>query len=1218
MTTLSMWRRVLLGLAALGLVIGATVRAPSAQSSSTANLTVAVLVDSRNSSGYNTSPTAPGEFQRYPQLLLDHLQVPYEVIDVSQTAPPDLSARQLVVVGHRGVGLSSNWQNAIVQAVNAGTGFVNFDWDPAIGAAAHMQAIFGATGSAPGPLATSISVPQAVIAGGSSPHYIAQYQRKFRGDPAGDIVYNFHEDDNGVVNGARSTVLTGASGTIIARLGSAPLIVVKSYGSGRAVHVGTLDVLRPDRFGFLQGIDDLLWRSLVWAARKPFVLRGYPRFWAVQFDDTRPEWGFRVRDLYDPALTGSRLPNGVGGPWKVTGYVFLNNLQPGTNERAAVAADIRDGKLQISPHSFNEVNNGDFFWNPDDGGPLSDTQVVQKMDQLATFLQGNGGTDALTISKSIVPHTWNISPNMGYDLYERFGIRYITAIMKPGYASGTMTPTGEERLSPRPYWRYERPPKNHVFENAPFFFADDYTLGSRAGLPARTFSLFATQVIDFARYAWYPYYNEDVDWPADFRNWSVADSVDQFQWTTWRLWSSLAPVEIYTHDAGNMSQSTDEQRRQVVSQVSSWLNGNGVRHVFMQDLAAYVHARRKSRLVAAQASTDSITYTFTGDSIDADGTPLDTEVLVFKGDDNGVAVTIPGFRGGLVTTKPIPVPSPLIVLNPTSAQVSAVQGGAAPQPLSIGVGNAGDAALHWTAASDAAWLTVSPSGGTDAGTITAAVNHAGLAPGTYTGHVSVSDPAAPNSPQSVTVQLTVYPAGTFFVDDFTGGASSAWTSSPLGNASGWAAVGGTYEYNGLKHTQRYTGDPSWDNYSFEAQIRLFSLSGTPGGLRARVNPQTGAGYAAWLYPQTGEIKLWRATGWDIDSAGLVLLGSASGIVFDTTAFHTLKLVFVGSLIEVWYDGVLRISVQDTSYTAGVVALDVSTQRVAFDNIAVKATPPTLRVTPSTLGFSAVAGGPAPSATTLSIARLGGSGELAWSANVDAGWLTASPRSGSTPASTTVSANPSGLPEGRYTASVVVTASDAAVAPVTVPVTLNVYPPGTLFVDDFSGGSSNWTASPLGRAGGWSVVNGAFRYNGGGHTQMVAGDAAWTDYTVQASITLSSLNNFPGGLRARVDPATGASYTVWLYPGSGQIKLLRTTAWAVDSPGLAVLGTASGVGFTTGTPLAVALRVVGSQLEVRFGGTTVISATDSTLTAGRIALDVSNQVVTFDDVRVSAP
>src|SRR5262245_25828251 len=50
-------------------------------------LTVAVLVNSANPAGYSTSSTTPGEFQRYPERYLEHLQVPYEIFDVALQGP---------------------------------------------------------------------------------------------------------------------------------------------------------------------------------------------------------------------------------------------------------------------------------------------------------------------------------------------------------------------------------------------------------------------------------------------------------------------------------------------------------------------------------------------------------------------------------------------------------------------------------------------------------------------------------------------------------------------------------------------------------------------------------------------------------------------------------------------------------------------------------------------------------------------------------------------------------------------------------------------------------------------------------------------------------------------------------------------------------------------------------------------------------------------------
>jgi hypothetical protein len=184
----------------------------------------------------------------------------------------------------------------------------------------------------------------------------------------------------------------------------------------------------------------------------------------------------------------------------------------------------------------------------------------------------------------------------------------------------------------------------------------------------------------------------------------------------------------------------------------------------------------------------------------------------------------------------------------------------------------------------------------------------------------------------------VVPGAVLLNEDFNDGDMAGWSVSPLGNAAGWSVTGGSLTYNGGGHTQVYRGDAGWSDYTFEAAFRLASLNNYPGGIRGRVNPATGASYAVWLYPASGQIALYRATGWNIDSPGLTHLASASGIAFDAVNFHRLRLTFQGSSIQVHYDGALAISVTDATLAAGGVAFDVSNQPISFDDVLVTFTP----------------------------------------------------------------------------------------------------------------------------------------------------------------------------------------------------------------------------------------------------------------------------------------
>src|SRR6185437_7740136 len=90
--------------------------------------------------------------------------------------------------------------------------------------------------------------------------------------------------------------------------------------------------------------------------------------------------------------------------------------------------------------------------------------------------------------------------------------------------------------------------------------------------------------------------------------------------------------------------------------------------------------------------------------------------------------------------------------------LTATQGGAAPAPATVTISNGGGGSLSGVALgtttyqpTGTAWLQTTLSGST----VTASVVNTSLAPGTYKALVPVSSPIASNSPQTLTVTLTV-------------------------------------------------------------------------------------------------------------------------------------------------------------------------------------------------------------------------------------------------------------------------------------------------------------------------------------------------------------------------------------------------------------------------------------------------------------------------------
>ena len=100
-------------------------------------------------------------------------------------------------------------------------------------------------------------------------------------------------------------------------------------------------------------------------------------------------------------------------------------------------------------------------------------------------------------------------------------------------------------------------------------------------------------------------------------------------------------------------------------------------------------------------------------------------------------------------------PTPTIGLSATALSFSAVQGGSNPANKTISVSNSGSGTLNWTATENAGWLSLSPASGTGAGTISVAVNTSGLSVGTVSTPITIAASGATNTPQTVTVSLTM-------------------------------------------------------------------------------------------------------------------------------------------------------------------------------------------------------------------------------------------------------------------------------------------------------------------------------------------------------------------------------------------------------------------------------------------------------------------------------
>ena len=374
--------------------------------------------------------------------------------------------------------------------------------------------------------------------------------------------------------------------------------------------------------------------------------------------------------------------------------------------------------------------------------------------------------------------------------------------------------------------------------------------------------------------------------------------------------------------------------------------------------------------------------------------------------------------------------------------------------------------MSFTTGSDVPWLTVTPLSGTAPQILQVSPVIAGLAAGTYIGHITTTASGAQGSPNVVTVTLTVNAQPTPILSvsptaltfsavtgganpapaslsvtntgtgtlSFTAGVDVSWlavtpstgaapqtlhVSASIMGQEGFPLAAGTYTGHVTITAVGAQGSPTVVTVTLTVTQPILSVS--PSSL-------TFSAAAGGTNPASGSLSVSNTGAGSLNFNAVTDVPWLAVTPGSGTAPQTLQVsASIAGLAAGSYTGHVTITATGAQGSPNVVTVNLTV------------TQPILSVSPTTLTFSGTAGGANPAAQLLTVSNTG-TGTLSFTTATDAPWLTATPANGTAPQALQVNAAISGLSAGTYTGHVTITSVGAQGSPASILVTLTLSQP----------------------------------------------------------------------------------------------------------------------------------------------------------------------------------
>ena len=379
----------------------------------------------------NSASESRFDFDRYLKLYLDYFDVAYTVVDIADEGlPADFSRAALLILSHKGVldGMDVSNQTSIVKYIEAGGGVFSFDM-PA--KPEKKNIILNDI--------LKFNIDEPVKIQGSAHikfldknHYITAYKidrpdlKTMETNRYSYTIPNTTEKAHNVKT--------------LVSIADVPLLTTAEFGKGRIVQWSTYEWLNENVLGFYNGLDDIVWRSIVWAARKPFVFQGNIPLVSMRLDDCN---GLDMDYAYIDVIN----------KYGITPHIafMMDDTPPSAAKK--LGEYTRTGKAEAFVHSRKMGDTDFMYWdfsltNFHRGKPLTEERIKQNFEDLDVFHKKYD----IKYARSLVAHWGAIDKNV-FPYLRKMGVEYVQSLIMIYPSSAVFW----ENSNPWPYQLYQRP-----------------------------------------------------------------------------------------------------------------------------------------------------------------------------------------------------------------------------------------------------------------------------------------------------------------------------------------------------------------------------------------------------------------------------------------------------------------------------------------------------------------------------------------------------------------------------------------------------------------------------------------------------------------------------------------------------------------------------------------------------------------------------------------